>query len=111
MITARSHNLGESKRARRERWAAGDYSGRSRLDRIFRIVLSVPIGCQFDLLYVLDQIPSQQRTAAEVAQTIVRSPFAVLVGRCRYERVHSSSPFMREPSAWVTDELQELWIR
>jgi len=132
--------MSESKQQRRERWAAGDYTGKSRLDRVFRIISSVPIGDQFDLLYVFDRLPAKQRSVHELGQKIARSPFAVLVGHSRYERVRSSSPLIPEPARpiepphtyhtckhpsskrqremWIEscklndpDELMELWTR
>lgn len=81
----------ESIKLRRERFATGDFSGRSRKDRIYRFAFNKPVGAVFHAREVNAALPScfrQGRSSIDYVLTL--APFVRRVAPHLYERVHSS---------------------
>lgn len=78
----------ETKRERRERIAAGDYSGLSARERIINIVYNMPVGTEFRGDDLNKRLPtSYQRTGPQMGCLMHGIPFVAQTGTLRYIRV------------------------
>lgn len=94
----------ESVKLRRERFATGDFSGKTRHDKIYRFAFNKPVGAVFHALEVNAALPPKFKQGLYTLDRILTlAPFVRRVAPQLYERIHSSADDMDRLGRGVVD--------